>query len=305
MSSVPELPRRQRVAAYAVIVRDAEILLARIAPAISQSEQWTLPGGGIDFGEHPDDAVVREVHEETGLSCELGAPIWIGSAHRLSDGGPDGRLEAAELHSVRIVYDAWVAGDSPEPRVVEIDGSTVDARWHSVAEVESGAVPTVPMVRQALARHRPAVRQRLGAYALVVREGEVLLTRNSVRGPSPGSWTLPGGGLDHGESPTAAVAREVWEETGLAPVVGELLGVHDEHFVGTAPSGREEDFHSVHLVFEASVVAGQAAVREVGGTTDAVAWVPVADVACGRPAPAGVVTAALSMRQGSIGSGHV
>ena len=82
MSDSSQWPRRQRIAAYAVIVRGRDILLARIAPSISQAEQWTLPGGGIDFGEHPDDAVKREVHEETGLDCELGAPIWIGSAHR-------------------------------------------------------------------------------------------------------------------------------------------------------------------------------------------------------------------------------
>src|SRR5699024_10924769 len=118
--------------------------------------------------------------------------------------------------------------------------------WHPVAAVRSGQVPTVPMVLQALAHHRPVTRQRLAAYALVVRDGDVLLTRNSVRGPRPGTWTLPGGGVDHGEAPAAAVAREVAEETGLEAVVGELLGVHDEHFTGTAPHGREEDFHGVH-----------------------------------------------------------
>ena len=210
------LPRRQRVAAYAVIVRAGEVLLSRLAPSISEEELWTLPGGGIEFGEHPDDAVVREVHEETGLDCHLGRPLWIGSAHRVVD------RESAptEMHSVRIVYDAWVAADAPEPRVVEVDGSTVDARWLPVEDVESGVVPTVPMVREALAHHRPAERQRLAAYALVRRDDAVLLTRNSPRGPRPGTWTLPGGGLDHGEPPAVAVAREVVEETGLVATVG-------------------------------------------------------------------------------------
>ena len=46
MSDSSQLPRRQRIAAYAVIVRDGDILLARIAPSISEAEQWTLPGGG-------------------------------------------------------------------------------------------------------------------------------------------------------------------------------------------------------------------------------------------------------------------
>ena len=251
------LPRRQRVAAYAVIVRGGDVLLSRLAASISETELWTLPGGGIEFGEHPDDAVVREVYEETGLHCALGRPLWIGSAHRVVD-----RQSApTEMHSVRIVYDAWVAADAPEPRVVEVDGSTIDARWLPVAEVEAGTVPTVPMVREALAHHRPAVLQRLAAYALVRRDDAILLTRNSARGPRPGQWTLPGGGVDHGETPATAVAREVHEETGLTATIGPLLGVHDEHFTGTAPHGREEDFHGVHLVFAAAVEPGDPRVR--------------------------------------------
>ena len=285
------LPRRQRVAAYAVIVRGGQVLLSRLAASVSATELWTLPGGGIDFGEPPADAVVREVYEETGLQCVLGDPLWVGSAHRVVDRG----TSPTELHSVRIVYVASVAADAPEPRVVEVDGSTIDARWVDLADVESQVVPTVPMVLEALARHRPVTRQRLAAYALVLRGGDVLLTRNSVRGPHPGSWTLPGGGVDHGESPSLAVVREVAEETGLAATVGELLGVHDEHFTGTAPSGVEEDFHGVHLVFEAAVGPGAPVVHEHDGTTDAAAWTAVAEVVSGTVPVAAVVTAALGM----------
>jgi 8-oxo-dGTP diphosphatase len=281
------------VAAYAVIVRAGEVLLSRLAPSISEDELWTLPGGGIEFGEHPDDAVVREVHEETGLDCRLGRPLWIGSAHRVVD------RESAptDMHSVRIVYDAWVDADAPEPRVVEVDGSTVDARWLSVEDVESGAVPTVPMVREALAHHWPAERQRVAAYALVRRDQEVLLTRNGTP-PRAGTWSLPGGGVDHGEAPMRAVAREVLEETGLVATVGELLGVHDEHFTGTAPHGREEDFHGVHLVFATEVTGGEPRVNDVDGTTDAVAWVALDDVASGTVPVSTLVTAALQMRTG-------
>ncbi len=284
-------PRRQRVAAYAVIVRAGEVLLSRLAPSISETELWTLPGGGIEFGEHPDDAVVREVYEETGLECRLGRPLWIGSAHRVLDHGN----HPTEMHSVRIVYDAWVAADAPEPRVVEVDGSTVDARWLPVADVEAAAIPTVPMVREALAHHRPAVRQRVAAYALVRRDDAILLTRNSVHGPHPGQWNLPGGGVDHGEPPAAAVAREVTEETGLLATVGPLLGVHDEHFTGTAPHGREEDFHGVHLVFAAAVEPGEPRVQETAGTTDDVTWVSLTDVFSGAVPVSSLVTSALEM----------
>ena len=204
------LPRRQRVAAYAVIVRDERILLSRLAPWITSNEQWTLPGGGIDHGEDPRHAVVREILEETGLEAVVGEQARVYSAHQARV-RRDGRR--SDYHALRIVYDGWVPPDAPEPRVVEVDGSTVDSAWHSLGDVLDGTVPTVPMVQQALADWSPFRMQRVGAYALVRRgdpgADEVLLVRFSVKGFHTGSWSLPGGGIDHGERPAGALVREV------------------------------------------------------------------------------------------------
>lgn len=252
------------------------MLLSRLAPYLTPTERWTLPGGGIDFGEHPRDAVVREVYEETGLHAQVGEHAWIDSA--LIAGAPDG----AERHAVRIVYDGWVGPDAPEPRVVETDGSTVDARWHPLVDVLAGRVPVVQLVRDALVAHLPTKRQRLAVKALIRRGDQVLLARLSSRAVETGRWTLPGGGVDHGESPETALLREVAEETGLVATVGALVGVHDRHLTGNAPDGRLEDFHAVNLVYEAEVDGdGVPAVGEVDGTTDDVAWIAVAEIASG------------------------
>ena len=210
------LPRRQRVAAYAVIVRDEHILLSRLAPWITRNEQWTLPGGGIDHGEDPRHAVVREINEETGLEAVVGEQARVYSAHQARV-RRDGRR--SDYHALRIVYDGWVPPDAPEPRVVEVDGSTIDSAWHPLGDVLDGTVPTVPMVQQALADWSPFRMQRVGAYALV-RRGDgsrLLLVRFSARGFHTGSWSLPGGGIDHGERPAAALVREVEEECGVTP----------------------------------------------------------------------------------------
>lgn len=293
------LPRRQRVAAYAVVLRDERILLSRLAPRISSEELWTLPGGGIEHGEDPRDAVVREVFEETGLACEVGATARVYSAHAPQAWRDGARVDA---HALRIVFEGWVPPDAPEPRVVEVDGSTVEAAWVPVAGVLDGTVPVVGMVVDALRDHAPARKQRVAAYAVVRRGGavdvadELLLTRISALGHHPGAWTLPGGGVDHGERPAEALAREVAEECGVACEVGALLDVHDVHFSGTAPSGRHEDFHGVHLLFAATVPDdAHPRVVEEGGTTDAVAWVPVDDVRAGRVEVLEVVTHALGL----------
>jgi 8-oxo-dGTP diphosphatase len=287
---VGSLPKRQRVAAYAVILRGGadpdgqqEILLSRLAERVTSDELWTLPGGGLDHGEDPRDAVLREVQEETGLEADVGETARVYSAH-LPGVWRDGRR--VDAHALRIVYDGWVAPDAPRPRVVEVDGSTSEAAWHPVSHVLDGTLPVAPLVLEALADHQPLRRQRVGAYALIRRasrdavgEGDVLLVQFSERGFHTGSWSLPGGGLGHGESPRPALEREVREECGVECAVGELLAVHDEAFSGTAPSGRFEDFHAVQLIFAATVDPGaEPRVVEVGGTTETAAWVPVADV---------------------------
>lgn len=285
-------PRRQRVAAYAVVVRAGEVLLCRIAPRISPREQWTLPGGGLDHGEDPRDAVVREVHEETGLHAQVGETARVYSWHR-----PRARQDGAEqdFHALRIVYEGWVPVDAPPPHVVEVDGSTVDAAWHPIDDVVAGRVPVSPMVTQALADHRPFRLQRIAAYARILRDGQILLTRLSPRAAHPGAWTLPGGGIDHGESPALALSREVQEECGVACEVGALLGVHDTHFAGTAPSGRWEDYHGIHLVHAARIASdARPRVAEVDGTTDEVAWVSLTDIETGRVEVLDVVRYALA-----------
>ena len=111
---------------------------------------------------------------------------------------------------------------------------------------------------------------RVAAYAVCVRDDEVLLARwTSPRGPE---WTLPGGGLDHGEDPRDAAVREVEEETGYAVRLDALLAVDSIHFVEGSV-----DHHGVRILYAATVIGGELRF-EVDGSTDMAAWIPLADV---------------------------
>src|SRR5437660_8436237 len=56
-----------RVGVYAVIFNDEGILLAHRRDI----DWWNLPGGGMEAGETVDEAMIREVHEETGLKVRV------------------------------------------------------------------------------------------------------------------------------------------------------------------------------------------------------------------------------------------
>jgi 8-oxo-dGTP pyrophosphatase MutT (NUDIX family) len=116
--------------------------------------------------------------------------------------------------------------------------------------------------------------QRLGAYAVVVHDNALLLTRISVIGYPAGWWALPGGGVDHGESPHDAVERELYEETGFRALSRRLVDVHDVHTVAPGRGDQYEDFHGVHLLYAIDVDPTiEPRVVEQDGTTDLVRWV--------------------------------
>ncbi|MGA8986403.1 NUDIX hydrolase [Aeromicrobium sp.] len=125
----------------------------------------------------------------------------------------------------------------------------------------------------------PTRTQRLGAYAVVVDQGRILLTRISAVGYPVGAWTLPGGGVDHGEPPYSAVQRELWEEAGLVATSVRLVDVHDVHVVELGRGDQYEDYHGVHLLYAVEVDASvEPHVVDVGGTTDLVRWVAIDQV---------------------------
>ncbi|MFT4298981.1 MAG: NUDIX domain-containing protein [Aeromicrobium sp.] len=135
---------------------------------------------------------------------------------------------------------------------------------------------------------QPRRTQRLGAYAVALREGaqgrELLLTRMSSRGYPAGYWALPGGGVQQGESPEAAMLREVYEETGLTVAEHRLVAVHDLHTVATGRGGVWEDYHGVHILYACRVdTVTPPRVVEQDGSSDLAAWIPVADLPGGRP----------------------
>jgi ADP-ribose pyrophosphatase YjhB (NUDIX family) len=112
---------------------------------------------------------------------------------------------------------------------------------------------------------------RVGAYAICREEDRILCCRLAATEPSPGAWTLPGGGVDFGEDPEIAVLRELEEETGLTGRVQGIAAVRSQVYPGRLPDGRPRELHAIALLFVVGITGGILR-DEPDGSTDRAAW---------------------------------
>jgi 8-oxo-dGTP diphosphatase len=279
--------RDRRIAAYGACRDDAgRLLLVRAAQHDDIPGVWSLPGGGIEHGEAPVQAVVREVAEETGLAVEV---------VRLRDVVSDLAVLAHAdrlMHTDRILYDVKVTGGQLRS---EVGGTSDLAEW--VEPDRLGHLPLLPFLArllgypvepEALAEAEltldphPTRRQRFAAYGLVTDPaGRYLLTRIAEGYPGAGTWHLPGGGTDFGETPTDGLLREIVEETAqLGTVTALLNATHYHNPRALGPEGRPMDWHTVRVIYRVRV-AGPTdpnVVEAVGGSTAEARWIYPADL---------------------------
>ncbi|WP_306116836.1 MULTISPECIES: NUDIX hydrolase [unclassified Roseovarius] len=113
-----------RLATRAIIVRENRLLLVNAYPN-GTSDLWCAPGGGAEMGASLPDNLVREVHEETGLTISVGAPCLINEFHDPETG----------FHQVDIFFRCTITDGTIDQQWQDPEAIVTDRRFFTRAEM--------------------------------------------------------------------------------------------------------------------------------------------------------------------------
>ena len=92
----------------------------------------------------------------------------------------------------------------------------------------------------------------IGAYGIITKDNEIVLIRKG-RGGYTGKLDLPGGGIEHTETPQETLVRELYEETGSTVIDYELLDVLSANIVWEMAEDLYEDLHHLGVIYNVKI----------------------------------------------------
>lgn len=113
------------VRAYGILVHHDSVVLVRSSSAQINPPLWWLPGGGINFGESPEQTLLREFREETGLAVKDPVLFDVASDVRRRPNGD-------RIHTVRVLYTVSLGGGELRD---EATGTTNQAQWFKIRDL--------------------------------------------------------------------------------------------------------------------------------------------------------------------------
>ena len=133
-ASLPGMSHRTpRVAARALILHDDRLLLVNAYPG-GRSDLWCAPGGGARPGKSLHENLIREVHEETGLTVLVGAPCLINEFHDPASG----------FHQVDLFFRCTIASGTLSEEWRDPERVVTRRRFFSRADLDLGRIRFKP-----------------------------------------------------------------------------------------------------------------------------------------------------------------
>ena len=139
------MSRPPRLAVRGLILRNGRLLLVNAYKG--RDDLWTAPGGGVEPHRTLPDNLIRDVHEETGLTVTVGALALVNEFH-----DPDG-----PFHQVDLYFRCEVTGGDPDADWSDPEGIVSQRRWVGRTEIGTLRVKPDSLARVAWAEEGVAV----------------------------------------------------------------------------------------------------------------------------------------------------
>jgi 8-oxo-dGTP diphosphatase len=117
--------------AAAVLIENGRVLLTQRKAGTHLAGAWELPGGKVEAGEDPRDALRRELREEVGIEARVGEIVDV-TFHRYDDGNDD-----VQKCVLLLFFEATREAGSPDPRAIDVGA----VRWAAGDELRDEELP--------------------------------------------------------------------------------------------------------------------------------------------------------------------
>ena len=149
--------------ARGILIQGSRVLMCKN----NKGEYYYLPGGHIEFGERACDALSREILEETGLECKVGALI-LTSEHGFNDGKRD-------HHEINLVFHMEHLGPtrSPIPAQLPSIESKISFEWIELASLTDADIRPIEMKAWLMSNgaHAPGTESHLVGFSIPLYQG--------------------------------------------------------------------------------------------------------------------------------------
>jgi ADP-ribose pyrophosphatase YjhB (NUDIX family) len=113
-----------RLAVRGVLLHEDRLLLVNAYPD-GRSDLWCAPGGGVEAGASLPDNLTREIHEETGLRVDVGAPCLVNEFHDPVRG----------FHQIDVFFRCRLAGGTLAPDWRDPENVVTERRFFARPEL--------------------------------------------------------------------------------------------------------------------------------------------------------------------------
>lgn len=206
------LPKVEVAACY-IEVNEKLLLLKRSSG--NEAGKWGVPAGKLELNESPDQAVQRELYEETGIKpesnfCSLGSIYF-------------------RKPEMDYVYHMYKVSLEKEP-AVNLSHEHCDFSWTPFKELKKidlmiGGFEAFQAC-SIRAKNQQKARAFINVHLILKREDQVLLHLRKNTGYADGCYALVSGHAEDYESATQAIIREAYEEAGISISASDLKVIH-------------------------------------------------------------------------------